>query len=43
MRTGYLFMIIGAACAVLGQNLDAYVFGGFVVVCGLLLLLLKGV
>jgi hypothetical protein len=36
-------MIIGVLCAAIGQNTDAYVFGAFAVVCGLLLLRVKGV
>jgi hypothetical protein len=40
---GYAFMIIGTFAAVIGRNMDAYVFGAFVVVCGLLLLRVKGV
>lgn len=43
MRTGYAFMIVGALTAVIGQHTDAYVFGAFVAVCGLLLLRVKGV
>jgi hypothetical protein len=43
MRTGYVFMIVGALAAAIGQNVDAYVFGAFVAVCGLLLLRVKGV
>lgn len=43
MRTGYAFMLIGVLCAVIGRNTDAYVFGAFTVVCGLLLLRVKGV
>ena len=43
MRTGYAFMLIGVLCAAIGQNVDAYVFGAFAAVCGLLLLRVKGV
>lgn len=43
MRTGYAFMIVGVLCAAIGQNVDAYVFGAFTVVCGVLLLRVKGV
>lgn len=43
MRTGYAFMIIGTLGAAIGHNTDAYVFGAFAFVCGLLLLRVKGV
>lgn len=43
MRTGYAFMIVGILAAVIGRHTDAYVMGAFAVVCGLLLLRVKGV
>lgn len=43
MRTGYAFMIVGLLSAVIGQHTDAIVFGAFAVVCGALLLRVKGV
>jgi hypothetical protein len=43
MKTGYAFMIVGVFAAVIGQNPDAYVMAAFAVVCGLLLLRVKGV
>ena len=43
MRVGYAFMIVGVLSAVIGRHTDAYVMAAFAVVCGVLLLRVKGV
>ena len=42
MRVGWVFIAMGVALAAVGQHMDAYVFGVFLVVCGLAIFMLKG-
>jgi hypothetical protein len=43
MRVGGVFILMGIAGAVIWRHADAIVFGALLVVCGLLMLRLKGV
>ena len=40
--TGFGFIGAGVAIALLGLNIDAYIFGGFMAVIGLLVITAKG-
>jgi hypothetical protein len=43
VRVGWAFTILGGLTIVIGQHMDALVWGGFMIVAGLLMLRLKGV
>jgi hypothetical protein len=43
VRVGGVFILMGIAGAVIWRHADAIVFGALLVVCGLLMLRLKGV
>jgi hypothetical protein len=43
VRVGGIFITLGLLSAVIGRHADAIVFGALLVVCGLMMLRLKGV